>query len=425
VFTVWATRWLGEIQSGIRTLLLHKLRSSLTMLGMVFGVGSVIAMLAVGEGASAEALRQIRKLGSHNLIVSSVKPVDEATSATVRIRMSIYGLKYADFERIKESIPHVNRVVPVKLLRQQGQLGRQTMELRMVGTTPDWFDLVRRPLIAGRVLDELDLERRRNVAVLTESGARRLLATRHSLGESLRIGGILFTVIGITTTEETTSGNVQSPDRDVDAYIPITVARARFGDIQTRRTAGEFMRELVELHQLIVEVESLDHVERTADAIEYMLARFHDKKDFEMQVPLALLRQAEATQRTFNIVLGSIASISLLVGGIGIMNIMLASVTERTREIGIRRALGAKRRQIIRQFLIETVVLSTSGGLIGMTVGFLVPAIITRMADMPTIVTSQSLLMALGISMAVGIIFGLYPAARAAALDPIVALRHE
>ena len=425
MFTVWATRWLGEIQSGIRTLLLHKLRSSLTMLGMVFGVGSVIAMLAVGEGASAEALRQIRKLGSHNLIVSSIKPVDEATSDTVRIRMSIYGLKYADFERIKESIPHVNRVVPVKLLRQEGQLGRQSMELRMVGTTPEWFDLVRRPVIAGRVLDALDLERRRNVAVLTESGARRLLATRHSLGESLRIGGILFTVIGITTTEETTSGNVQSPDRDVDAYIPITVARARFGDIQTRRTAGEFMREMVELHQLIVEVESLDHVEKTADAIEYMLTRFHDKPDFSMQVPLALLRQAEATQRTFNIVLGSIASISLLVGGIGIMNIMLASVTERTREIGIRRALGAKRRQIIRQFLIETVVLSTSGGLIGMTVGFLVPAVITRMADMPTIVTSQSLLMALGISMAVGIIFGLYPAARAAALDPIVALRHE
>jgi putative ABC transport system permease protein len=140
---------------------------------------------------------------------------------------------------------------------------------------------------------------------------------------------------------------------------------------------------------------------------------------------LALLRQAEATQRTFNIVLGSIASISLLVGGIGIMNIMLASVTERTREIGIRRALGAKRRQIIRQFLIETVVLSTSGGIIGMTVGFLVPAAITRIANMPTIVTTDSLLLALGISMAVGIIFGLYPAARAAALDPIVALRHE
>jgi putative ABC transport system permease protein len=421
----WATRWLGEIRSGIRTLFLHKLRSALTMLGMVFGVGSVIAMLAVGEGASAEALRQIRKLGSNNLIVSSIKPVDEVTSDTVRVRMSMYGLRYSDFERVKESIPHVNRVVPVKLLRQEGQLGRQTLELRMVGTTPEWFELVRRPILAGRVLDELDLERRRNVAVLTENGARRLLATHHSLGESLRIGGVLFTVIGITTTEEATGGNVQSPDRDVDAYIPMTVARARFGDIQTRRNAGEFMREMVELHQLIVEVESLEFVERTASAIEYMLARFHEKQDFVMQIPLALLRQAEATQRTFNIVLGSIASISLLVGGIGIMNIMLASVTERTREIGVRRALGAKRRQIIRQFLIETVVLSTSGGLIGMTIGFVVPALITRMAGMPTIVTSQSLLLALGISMAVGIIFGLYPAARAAGLDPIVALRHE
>lgn len=425
MFVIWATRWLGEIRSGIRTLLLHKLRSSLTMLGMVFGVGSVIAMLAVGEGASAEALRQIRKLGSNNLIVNSVKPVDEITADAARVRMSIYGLRYSDFDRIRESIPHVNRVVPVKLLRQEGQLGRQTLELRMVGTTPEWFELVRRPLLAGRVLDQLDLERRRNVVVLTESGARRLLATHHSLGEALRIGGVLFTVIGITTTEEATGGNVQSPDRDVDAYIPMTVARARFGDIQTRRTAGELMREMVELHQLIIEVESLDQVESTATAIEYMLARFHEKPDFAMQIPLALLRQAEATQRTFNIVLGSIASISLLVGGIGIMNIMLASVTERTREIGIRRALGAKRRQIIRQFLIETVVLSTAGGIIGMTFGLLVPAAITRMANMPTIVTTDSLLLALGISMAVGIIFGLYPAARAAALDPIVALRHE
>jgi putative ABC transport system permease protein len=421
----WAVRWFGEIQLGVRTLLLHKLRSSLTMLGMVFGVSSVIAMLAVGEGASAEALREIRKLGSNNLIVSSVKPVDELTADTARTRMSIYGLRYADFDRIKDSIPHVSRTVPVKLLRQEGQLGRQTLELRMVGTTPDWFQLVRRPLLAGRVLDELDLERRQNVAVLTENGARRLLATHHSLGESLRIGGVLFRVIGITTTEESAGGQIQSPDRDVDAYIPITVARSRFGDIQTRRTAGEFMREMVELHQLIVEVDALEHVEETAEAIEFLLGRFHEKKDFAMQIPLALLRQAEATQRTFNVVLGSIASISLLVGGIGIMNIMLASVTERTREIGVRRALGAKRRQIIRQFLIETVVLSTTGGIVGMTIGVLVPAAITRMADMPTIVTSESLLLALGISMAVGIIFGLYPAARAAALDPIVALRHE
>ena len=182
---------------------------------------------------------------------------------------------------------------------------------------------------------------------------------------------------------------------------------------------------MVELHQIIVEVESTEAVQSTAVAIERMLERFHKKVDYRISVPLALLRQAEATRRTFNIVLGSIAGISLLVGGIGIMNIMLASVTERTREIGVRRAIGAKRRQIIGQFLVETVVLSTTGGAMGVCIGLLIPWLITYFAQMPTVVTLWSLLLSVGISMAVGIIFGLYPAARAANLDPIVALRHE
>ena len=163
----------------------------------------------------------------------------------------------------------------------------------------------------------------------------------------------------------------------------------------------------------------------TAAGIETLLKRFHRKEDYRVSVPLALLRQAEATKRTFNIVLGSIAAISLLVGGIGIMNIMLASVTERTREIGIRRAIGAKRRQIVGQFLIETVVLSTTGGLIGIGIGLLVPWLITHFADMPTVVRPGSLFLSLGISMTVGILFGIYPAFRAAELDPIEALRHE
>ena len=181
----------------------------------------------------------------------------------------------------------------------------------------------------------------------------------------------------------------------------------------------------MELHQIIVQVDTDENVQPVASAIEYMLKRFHKKKDYEISVPLALLRQAEATKRTFNIVMGSIAGISLLVGGIGIMNIMLASVTERTREIGIRRAIGAKRRQIITQFLIETVVLSTVGGLIGMGIGLGIPWAIEKWAKMPTVVTSFSLVLALGISMIVGIIFGLYPAVRASKLDPIEALRHE
>ena len=418
------SRLMRNVRLGVKNLRLHKLRSFLTMLGVVFGVSSVIAMLAVGEGASKEALEQIRKLGSNNIIIRSAKPVKEA-SREVRIRMSIYGLLYEDMERISESFSSVRRIVPAKLVQQEGRLGARTLELRVVGTTPEWFDLVRRPMAAGRVMTATDNGQRRNVVVLTEHGARRLLAGESTIGQNLRIGGGVFEVIGIVRSESGFGGDIQTPDQDVDAYIPLEVARERFGDIFTRRAAGARIRELVELHQIIAEVATLDEVESTSAGIESLLKRFHKKDDYRVSVPLALLRQAEATKRTFNIVLGSIAAISLLVGGIGIMNIMLASVTERTREIGIRRAVGAKRKQIIGQFLIETVVLSTTGGLLGIGIGLLVPWLITSFAGMPTVVKPWSLVLSLGISMTVGILFGIYPAFRAAELDPIEALRHE
>jgi putative ABC transport system permease protein len=280
-------------------------------------------------------------------------------------------------------------------------------------------------LIAGRTLVPRDRQRRAGAVVLTEYGARRLLATRRTIGQSLRIGGEYYEVLGIVQSETAQGGSFQTPDQNVDAYIPIEVARERYGDFRTEISAGSLLREAVELHQLIVEVDSIDNVERVAAGLDRMLEGYHPKGDYRISVPLALLRQAEATKRTFNIVLGSIAGISLLVGGIGIMNIMLASVTERTREIGIRRAIGAKRRQIIGQFLIETVVLSTVGGLIGVTIGLFIPWLITRVAGMPTVVTGHSLILAVGVSMSVGIVFGLYPARHAASLDPIEALRHE
>ena len=419
------SRLARNVQLGIKTLLLHKLRSSLTMLGVVFGVGSVIAMLAVGEGASQEAMEQIRKLGSNNIIIDSVKPVEEAGAGNVRVMMSIYGLLYEDQQRLAECFTSLTRTVPVKLIRKEGRLRRRALELRLVGTTPDWFDLVERPLIAGRVLSARDMAGKANVAVLTEYGARRLLAVESSIGQSLRIGGSDFEVVGIIRSESGLGGAIQTPDRNVDAYIPIDTAQERFGDVFMKRAEGSRIMEFVELHQVITEVRDREDVESTAAAIEAMLKRFHRKNDYRISVPLALLRQAEATKRTFNIVLGSIAGISLLVGGIGIMNIMLASVTERTREIGVRRAVGAKKKQIVSQFLIETVVLSMSGGLIGVGVGLSIPWLITRVAGMPTVVSGYSLVLSLGISMAVGIVFGLYPAAKAAGLDPIEALRHE
>ena len=419
------TKCVRNIRLGIENLLLHKLRSFLTMLGVVFGVGSVVAMLSVGEGASKEALEQIRKLGSNNIIITSMKSLKEESPGTNRTFMSVYGLTYEDHLRIAETFNTIKQTVPVKLIRKEARLGKRALELRVVGTSPIWFDLVQRPVVAGRVLQSFDIENQASVAVLTDFGARRLLAAENTIGQSLRLGGDYFEIVGIIKSESGSAGNIQIPDQEIDVYIPINVARAYFGDMNRRITSGSFQFERVELHQIIVQTDNADNVEPTAKAIEEMLNRFHKKKDFFISVPLALLKQAEATKRTFNIVLGSIACISLLVGGIGIMNIMLASVTERTREIGIRRAIGAKRKQIIAQFLIETVVLSTIGGIVGLGVGVIIPLFITYVTNMPTVITLDSILLPLCISAGIGIIFGLYPAYRAANVDPIVALRHE
>ena len=413
-----------NIRSGLENLLLHKLRSFLTMLGVVFGVGSVVAMLSVGEGAGREALDQIRKLGSNNILVTSVKPTEESGGGN-RSPMCVYGLTYEDHLRLTEGLEHVDRTAPAKLMRKEGRLGDRTLEVRVVGTTPEWFELVQREVVAGRVLLPADRTDPAPTAVLTEFGARRLLATKHSVGEWVRIGGNCFEIVGIIKSEGGKAGEIQMPDEEVDAYIPLAIARQYFGDVVIQSVSGSRSLERVELHQALVQVDQVEYVEATARAIERMLGQFHKKKDYTVSVPLALLRQAEASKRRSSIVLGSIAGISLLVGGIGIMNIMLASVTERTREIGIRRAIGAKRRQIIHQFLVETVVLSTTGGLVGLGIGALIPRLITHFSGMATILTWKGVFLPLLISMTVGILFGLYPAIRAAQVDPIVALRHE
>jgi len=414
-----------DVLLGVENLLLHKLRSFLTMLGVVFGVGSVVAMLSVGEGASKEALEQIRKVGSNNIIIDSIKSVEEEETETIQpMRLSIYGLTYKDHERISQTFPAIKQTVPVKHLREKAYLGERSMEIRIVGTTPAWFDIVKRPLLAGRILSPSDYEGHSAVLVLTEHGARKLLATRNTIGENLRVGGNNFTIIGIVKSEGGKAADLQLPDQEVDAYIPINIAKTYYGDITRVSTSGRDMKQ-VELNQVLLEVEDQEQVESVAKGIEVMLERFHAKKDYVVRVPLALIKQAKATKRTFNIVFASIAGISLLVGGIGIMNIMLASVTERTREIGIRRAVGAKRKQIITQFLIETVVLSTIGGIVGLGLGIFIQLVITLTAGMPTGVTPFIVIVPLIISIGIGIFFGFYPAYRAAEVDPIIALRHE
>jgi putative ABC transport system permease protein len=243
------------------------------------------------------------------------------------------------------------------------------------------------------------------------------------------VAGNYYTVIGVMAPPagSATKDDVLDANKSIaqHLFIPLETARLRYGDVLMRRRAGSFEAERIELHEITVKVESLEAVTKVAEAIKTLMERNHKKKDYEIVVPLELLKRAEETKRIFNIVLGSIAAISLLVGGIGIMNIMLASVTERTREIGIRRALGARRRDIVVQFLVETVILSGAGGILGVLLGVVIPFVVTQTAGMKTIVTFWSPLLAFTISALVGIVFGLYPALRAAQMDPVEALRHE
>ncbi|MHC4572699.1 MAG: ABC transporter permease [Planctomycetota bacterium] len=216
-----------------------------------------------------------------------MKAVEDESITTAHSHMSIYGLLYEDYARVAESFSTIRQAVPVKLIRKESRLGERAMELRVVGTTPVWFELVPRPIIAGRVLMPEDVEKQAPVAVLTEFGARKLLATEHTIGQYIRIGSDVFEVVGIVKSEGGQAGNIQIPDQEVDVYIPMEVARRYFGDITTRITMGGREREMVELHQIIVEVDSAENVELTANGIKEMIKRFHDKKDYEVSVPLA------------------------------------------------------------------------------------------------------------------------------------------
>ena len=424
-------QFLTTVRLGIKSLMLHKLRSALTMLGIIFGVCSVIAMLAIGEGASYEAQQAIKKLGSQNIIIRSVKPPEDSKQSGSRRGFAIeYGLTYDDGARIQSTIPGIVRVLPVRIIRENVRFARTAISSQVIGTLPTYLDIVGLDIVRGRFITAADEINHENVCVLTTGLAQRLFPYQDPLTESIKINSSYYRVVGLVREknmpeQRTQAGKMEGEPLDNNVYITLGAARSRFGEVLIRRTAGSFEAEKVELHQITVQMRDLASVEAADPQIKNLLSHFHRKTDYETIVPLQLLRQAEQTKRIFNIVLGSIAAISLLVGGIGIMNIMLATVTERTREIGIRRALGAKRRHITMQFLVETVVLSVGGGLVGVIVGVIAPLIVSHLTTMKTIVTLWSVLVAFCISGAIGIIFGLYPAKSAAELDPIEALRHE
>ncbi len=445
------TRIIRIVRLAMKSLLLHKLRSGLTMLGIVFGVFSVIAMLAIGEGASAQAQKQVLELGATNVIVRSIKPPDEVAQTSSSARVLQYGLLRSDYKILTETLPTIVNAAPIREVDREVRFLKEAMNARVVGCTADYMAMNHLDLAAGRFLTASDQNKLLNVAVVANEVANKLFKYENPLGQSIRIGPMFYTVVGVTkdrTASAAIGGSLSGQDYNKDVYIPIKTLQAREGDLDIKRQAGSMTAEHIELNQITLRVSDKDTVLPTAQAIRETLEQSHPRnKDYAVVVPLELLKQAEQIRMIFNVVLGSIAAISLVVGGIGIMNIMLATVTERTREIGVRRALGARQRDIIEQFLTETIVLAGSGGLIGVAFGLLTPVTflgiqwfvqnfvmeggtagsdVGRMFfDLQPQIAFWSLPVAFGISVTIGILSGIYPAISAAKLDPIEALRHE
>jgi putative ABC transport system permease protein len=415
----------------LRSLWLHKLRSFLSVLGIIIGVGAVIVLMAFGKGSMQDALDDIARMGATNIIVRSEKPPEDSSSQQRRIAM--YGLTWGDYERFS-TVGTITRRVPMRVFPQQIRYLERMLTGRMVATTPEYAEVNQIQLAAGRFLVEDDDRQMLNVAVLGSTTADRLFPFEDPMGQTVRLGSYFYKVVGVMQDRMPTGGSGGSQaaeDFNSDIYIPLETCKVRYGERIVLRQSGSWSGEQVELSQVTLTVSSMDKVRPTGEVVKELLERYHDKPDFKLTVPLDRLEEAERTRDRYLGLLFMIGGISLLVGGIGIMNIMLATVTERTREIGIRRALGAKRRDIISQFLIEAVAQTTTGGLIGVLVGlsivFVFPVLYRMVTGsrLPAMVDVTSIFISVGVSVVVGVGFGLYPAWKASRLDPIEALRHE
>jgi putative ABC transport system permease protein len=439
------SRILQTLRLGVYSLLLHKLRSGLAVLGILIGVTAVIWLVAMGEGVSYQAQQQIKDLGANNIIVRSVKPVAQ-TSSNFQLFIP-YGILRDDYARILSNIPVIQQAVPMRVLPREIRNGSRAIEARLVGCTPDYLTFNRLTVQRGRFINAVDGDPPTNVCVLGAKTAQALFPLSNPIGQSVQIDRDFYVVVGQTAERDPTAaigGSLESQDYNSDIYIPLQTLRVRIGDTVFTSRSGSLEGEIVQLSQITLRVANTEDVEKVSDIVRALMERYHPSMDFAVVVPKELLRQAEVTRLIFNVLLVFIAGISLLVGGIGIMNIMLATVTERTREIGIRRALGARRANIVQQFLVESVVLTGVGGSLGVAFGFLCNPTIEavralavqffpqQLAALPASVLQLepriapwSIFASLIIAILVGMVFGMYPAYRAANMDPIEALRHE
>jgi putative ABC transport system permease protein len=412
-------RTLDAFIAALGSLAEHKLRTTLTMLGMMFGVGAVVAMLSIGAGAEREALALIERLGTRNVVVraKTYKPQE-----LEEIRKKSLGLSMRDVEAVQEAVPGVEyaapriEIEPYKIIAA----GAKT-EAKVFGVSYRHRELAPLPLSEGRMIDRRDEEHHAQVCVIGAGVRRELFGGERALGRDVKINDLWCEVIGVLARDPASASAsavqgvaVSSTDREI--YLPFTAALRKLDRDPLKSPLSE----------LVVRLEPAAPAGETGAVIGTLLDRLHGgTRDFEIVVPEALLRHSRETQQLFNLVMGLIAGISLLVGGIGIMNIMLATVLEQTREIGVRRAVGARRADIRFQFLVTAFSLAMIGGLFGVAMGLGIARVVAAYADWPTVVTTWSVALSLGVSVAVGVGSGLYPAVRAARLDPIQALHAE
>jgi putative ABC transport system permease protein len=413
-------QFLPDWDLALRNLGSRKLRSLLTMLGMIFGVGAVVSMLSIGAGAQQQVLAFIEQMGVRNLIVEA-KDIP-GTDELLKLRKTSPGLSFKDLRVIRANIDAVAASAPKKLITPTSIFPKSKLDMPTVyGVEPQFQEIAGLRMIAGRFFSTAENDQRAAVCVLGEGAKNNLFPQKEAVGENLKIHEQWVRVIGVLGSQlvaQNELSGMKAKDLNNTIYMPI--------DSMIYRLEGRRSYLKDEIDGINLKLKKNSDIGMTAEMVRGILNASHrNAGDFSLIVPAELLAEQKKTQRIFEMVMVAIASISLLVGGIGIMNIMLASILERTHEIGVRRAVGARKRDVLRQFLVEAILISFVGGLLGIACGFGLSRLVAVMAGWSTIVTMNSILLAFVVSVSVGLIFGIYPAAKAARLDPVEALRHD
>jgi putative ABC transport system permease protein len=449
-----------NLNTAYEAVFINKFRSILTALGIIFGVAAVIAMMAIGNGAQQEILEQMKMVGVNNIVISPVADLSyqtdgsgegdaggEGNESAVSPTKFSPGLSMMDVESIREIIPGIERISPEVVYTAYVIKDGVRRSAKFSGVVPDFFEVFGLELQEGKFFNEHQVKNGARVCVIGPEVKSRFFKTENPLNKMIKCGGIWLKVIGVLKSRmvsETATKDLGVSEFSNTIFTPINTLLLRykdrsqvqpdngedsfmfFGDFAMSSSADQDALQSHQLDKIIVQMNNSDYLSETAAIINRMLLRRHnDKKDFEVKVPELLLKQEQRTKDIFNIVLGAIASISLIVGGIGIMNIMLASVMERIREIGVRMAIGARRSDIVFQFIAEATIISVSGGFIGIILGVVLARLITQFAGILTIVSPMSIFISFGVSATVGIVFGLMPARKASRQDPVTSLRHD